>query len=91
MLDGIADCYAESEKKDLSDCEKRRAKDNVADGPSVVESAEDENQLRDDIDHSTDQRPQDVDNPKANWVRETESCKAFECGDGYEKRDTKSE
>jgi hypothetical protein len=84
MLDGIADGDAEREKKDLSDCKERRAEYDVADGPSIVEGAEYEDELRDDVDNDTYRGPQYVYNPKADRVREIETCEAFERSNGYE-------
>lgn len=57
VLDGVADRHAESEQENLGDGEESSAKNNVTDGPSVVEGAEDKNKLRDNIDNCADERP----------------------------------
>jgi len=84
MLDGIADSDAEREEKDLSDCKERRAENDVADGPSIVEGPEYEDELRDDVDDDTYRGPQYVYNPKAGRVCEVKTCEAFERSNGYE-------
>jgi len=63
MLDSITDRHAEREQQNLRDCPERSAEDDITNGPAVFKSAEDEDELRDDVDDSTDQWPEDVDDP----------------------------
>ena len=89
VFDGIADRDAESEQDDLSNCEKRGPKHNISDRPTVFKRSEYEDKLRDDVDHSADQGPQDIDDPQGNGFGKAESDIFFEGGDGEEKPDTK--
>jgi len=45
MFDRVADCDTETEEQDLCGSEEEGPKDDVADGPTVVERAEDEDEL----------------------------------------------
>ena len=45
MLDGVADSDAESVEDDLSSSEEDGSKDDVADWPSIVERANNEDEL----------------------------------------------
>ena len=63
MFDGVTDRYAESEQDNLSDSKERGAEYDISDGPTVFKSSEYEDKLRDDVNHSADQRPQNVDDP----------------------------
>jgi hypothetical protein len=49
VFDGIADGDVEAVNDGLADGEKCGSKDNVANRPSVVQSADDEDELKDDI------------------------------------------
>lgn len=57
MFDGIAYRYAESEQEDLGNGEEGGAKNDVTDGPPVVEGSEDEDELRNNIDDGADEGP----------------------------------
>ena len=57
MLDGVANGDTESEEKNLGDSKEGRSKNDVTEGPAVIESTEDKNELRHNINHSTDERP----------------------------------
>lgn len=57
MLDGVANGHAESEQEDLGDGEESSAENNITNGPSVVESAEDKDKLRHNVDDGTDDGP----------------------------------
>ncbi len=63
MLDSITYGDTKREEEDLSDREEGGTKDDIANRPSVVQGSEDKNQLRYNVDHCTDQRPKDVDDP----------------------------
>ena len=63
MLNCIANRHAKREQYHLRNDEECRSKDNVANRPSVVERAEDENKLRDNVDDRTNERPEEIDNP----------------------------
>jgi len=57
VLDGVANCDAESEEKNLGDSKEGRPKNDVTEGPAIIESTEDKDELRYNINHSTDERP----------------------------------
>ena len=63
MLDGVAYCHAEGEQDDLRNGEERGTEDDITDGPAVLKSAEDEDQLRDNVHHGADEWPENVDDP----------------------------
>lgn len=63
MLDGVTYRCAECEQQNLCNCEESGSEDDVSDGPTVLESAEHEDQLRYDIYDRAGERPEDVDNP----------------------------
>lgn len=63
MLDRVAYCHAKRKQQDLADSVKGRAKHNVADRPPVFQRPEDEDELRDDVNNDTDERPEDVYDP----------------------------
>jgi hypothetical protein len=69
--------------------EKGGPEDDVADGPSVFQRTEDQDQLRDDIDDYANHRPENVDDPKSERFGIIESYEALEGRDGNEKRDPK--
>ena len=60
MFYRIADVYTESKEEHLPNGEERGAKDDVANRPSVVERAENENELKDDVYDGTNERPKNV-------------------------------
>lgn len=57
MLDGVTYCYAEGEQENLGNGEEGSAEDNVTNGPPVIEGAEDEDKLRDNVDNSANEWP----------------------------------
>ena len=88
MLDRITDRHAEREQQHLPPRIKDTAKDDIANGPPVLERAEDEDELRDDVDDGAHERPQNVDDPEANWLGKAEASEALEGGDRNEEADT---
>lgn len=68
VLDGVAYRDREGEEDDLRHGEERSAEDNVANRPTVFESAEDEDELRYDVDNAADEWPKDIDYPEADWL-----------------------
>jgi len=52
MLDRIADRRAKGEEQHLAACEECCTEYDVTDGPSVFEGAEDEDELRDNVDRN---------------------------------------
>lgn len=91
MLDGVTDRDTECKQEDLRDYKERSSEDNVADGPTVFEGAEDKNELRDDVYGCTDERPEDVDDPETNGFGILEAGELFECGDGNKERNAKKD
>lgn len=63
VLDCVAYGRAECEEDDHTNDPKGGAKDDIADGPAVLQRAEDENELRDNVDGHADERPEEVDDP----------------------------
>ena len=86
MLDGITYGDAESEQKNLSDRVERDSKDDVTEGPAVIESPEYENELRDGICGDAKDRPDQVNDEESGRLRWREWNKRFEGGDRDEER-----
>jgi hypothetical protein len=84
VFDSIADCHAEGEEDNLRDSEEGGAKENVTDRPPVVECADHEDELGDDVNEDACGRPDKVDDPKGDRVCVVEASKAFERRDGDE-------
>jgi hypothetical protein len=57
VLDGVADRDAKGKQKDLRRCKEQNTEDDAADGPAVVKRAEDEHELRDNVDGDTEEWP----------------------------------
>jgi len=91
VFDGIANRYAESEEQDLSTGVESSTEDDVTDGPPVLEGAEDQDELRDDVDRDTDERPDDVDDEERDWFGIVEPKELLEGGDGDEERYSEDE
>jgi hypothetical protein len=82
VLDGIADGDVECVEDDLTDGKKGGSEDDVANGPSVVQGADDEDQLEDDVDEDAE-RVEDVgDDPKSDRLCGRHAGYAFERGHG---------
>ena len=88
VLDGVADGDRESEEDDLRDGEEGRPEHDISNGPAVFERAEDEDELRHDVDHRAHEWPEDVDDPESDGLSEVETRNLLEGGDGYEERHT---
>jgi len=84
VLYSVADGSGECKQKNLGNGEKRSAKGNVTDGPAIIKGAEDENELRDNVDNDADNGPEDVDHPKPDDVGVGEAGETLEGGDGDE-------
>lgn len=91
MFDGVADRDTECEKEDLRDDKERSPEDNITDGPTVLERAEDEYELRNNVYGCTDKRPEDVDDPETDGFGILEAGELFECGDGNKERNAKED
>ena len=91
MFDCITDCHTECKQQDLAPSIKCCTKDDVTYWPSVFKSSEDENELGDDVDGDTDDRPDDVDNKESDGFGVWESEELFEGGNGDEKGGTENE
>lgn len=63
VLDSIAYGDTKCKEEHLSDSEEGGTKYDIANRPSVIQGSEDKHQLRYNVDHCTDQRPKDVDDP----------------------------
>ena len=87
MLDGVTYRHAEREEENLRNGEEGSAEDDITDRPSVLERAEDENELRHNIYGSANERPENVDDPQADRLRVVETGKLLEGGDRDEERD----
>jgi hypothetical protein len=86
VLYSVADGSGECKQKNLGNGEKCSAKNNVTNGPAIIEGAEDENELRDDVDDDADNGPEDVDHPKPDDVGVGEAGETLKGGDGDEER-----
>lgn len=91
MLNRIANRHAEREQQHLRTSKERRAKDDIADRPPVLERAEDEDELQDDIDGNADDRPDQIDDEERDRFGVAESELLLEGGDGDEKGDAEHE
>lgn len=87
MLDRITYRHAKRKQQHHAARIKHRAKDDIADGPPVLERAEDEDELRDDVDGNADKWPEEVDDEQADGFGEAESELLLEGCDGDEERD----
>ena len=65
MFDRITDRHTKRKQQDLASSIKCCTKDDITYWPSVFKSTEDENELGDDVDGDTDERPDDVDYEKS--------------------------
>ena len=88
MLDRVANGDRERKEDDLRDGEERGAKHNVADRPAILERAEDEDELGDDINDGINKRPEDVDDPESERLRVVESGDLLERRNGDEERNS---
>jgi hypothetical protein len=79
VLDGITNCNAERKQQDLRNDKESRAKEDIADGPSVVKRAEDEDKLGDDVDSGTDYWPEDVYDPQSHGFGIIKAGNLLEC------------
>ena len=61
MFNRITDRHTKRKQQDLTSSIKCCTKDDITYWPSVFKSTEDENELRNDVDGDTDERPEDVD------------------------------
>lgn len=91
MLHGIADSHTEPEHQDLGNRVECCSKEYIANGPSVFQGPEDENELRDYVDHGANQWPEDVYNPESNGLCILESRELLEGGDSEEESDAKDD
>jgi hypothetical protein len=89
MLDGIANRNAERKQKHLRNDKEGGAKEDITDGPSVVERAEDEDKLGDDVDGGTDYWPENVYDPQCYGFGVVEAGNLFKCCNGDEKSECK--
>ena len=80
MLDRVTYRNAEREQEDLPDGVEGDAKDDVTDGPAVLECLEDEHELRDGVDDDADHRPNQVYDPQADRLRILEPGELLESG-----------
>lgn len=88
MFNRIAYRNAEREQENLASCVEGRTKDDITDWPPILEGAEDKNQLGDDVNWHTDERPEYVDDVKCNRGGVGESEELFEGGDSDEEGST---
>ena len=87
MLDRITDRRAEREQQHLAAPKERRAEYDVADGPPVVQGAEDEDELGDDVHGDAEERPEEVDDEQGDGFGVVEAEFLLEGGDGDEEGD----
>jgi len=84
MLDRITDRRAKREEQHLATPEERCAEYDVADGPPVVEGAENKDELGYDVDGDADEWPEKVDDEEGDGLGVVEAKLLFEGGDGDE-------
>lgn len=84
MFDCITDRNAECKEENLGNDKEGCAKENIADGPSVVERAEDEDELRHDVDGGAYYWPEDVNDPQGYRFGVVEASNLLESCNGDE-------
>jgi hypothetical protein len=84
MLDRITYSSRERKQQDLGDSEECCSKHDITNRPSIIESAEHENELGYYVYDDADEGPEDVDYPEADGFGVGEGSEALECGDGDE-------
>ena len=87
MLNRIANRHTECKQQHLSSSIKCCTKDDITDWPSIFKSTKTEDELWDDIDRDTDERP-DIDNKESDGFGVWGTEELFEGGDGDEKGGT---
>ena len=87
MAQRIANVGREAVKDDLADSKEGGAEKDVADRPPVVQRAQDQNELEDDVDDDADKVKDVHDDPEREGFGGREGCNAFECGDGEKEDD----
>lgn len=85
MFDGITNRNTERKQEDLGDGEKGSAKHNITNWPPILESPEDQDELRNYVYDDADEWPQDIDYPETDGLVETEPGKLLEGSDRDEK------
>ena len=88
MFNCIANRRTEREQQHLTSSIKCCTKDDVTYGPSVFKCTEDKDELGDDIDGDTDERPNNIDYEQSHRFGVWESEELFEGSDGDEEGDT---
>lgn len=78
MGDGVTDGGAEGEQQDAADNVEADAEQEVADDPSVVERADDQNELGHDVDDDDDERVHEVGDEETHRVLVVERSPALE-------------
>lgn len=91
VLDRITNVDREPEQHHLRDREKRSSEHNVSDWPSVVEGADDEDELRHHVNGRAQARPNKVYDPQSDRLLVGESDKTLEGCDGEEEANTEQE
>ena len=86
VRDSLTDGDAESVEDDLSDREEGRSKDDVSNGPPVVERTNDEHELEDNVDHDAGAIEDELDDPERDRVGGGERGEVLEGCDGDEAR-----
>ena len=89
MFNRITNRHTKRKQQHLTSSKKRCAKDDIAYWPSVFKRAEDEDELRDNVDGDTDERPDDVDYEESDRFGVWETKELLEGGYGDEKGDAK--
>ena len=91
MFNRITDRHTKRKQQDLTSSIKCCTKDDITYWPSVFKSTEDENELRNDVDGDTDERPEDVDYEESDRFGVWESEELFEGGYGDKEGGTENE
>lgn len=87
MLDRITDRRAKREEQHLATGEERCAEYDVANGPPIVEGAEDKNELGYDVDGDAEEGPDEVDDEEGDGFGIVKAELLLEGGDGDEEGD----
>ena len=87
MRHGVANICAEREEENTADDVEGRTEDDVAEDPTIVQGADDENELRDDVNDNADGGEDQVGNEEADGFVEAKNGDILKCRDGDEEAD----
>lgn len=82
MLDLVANDHRENVHDDLSNDEKCCSKKNITQRPSVIQSIDNQDDLKDDIDDESNAVDDEIKDPQNSWIAVTKRSILVECSNG---------